>query len=711
VESLRVIDSPVVAGLLLLILGAGFVALADRIRSQTLAAATIALTFYTSAINPVQTFSLFSNLVVSAAAIALLARRRWRSISFLSLVGTYGSFAFWRFQQAGMPAAADTTFWPAVLFPAAYWLVHTAAAVLRRVDSFDPASRPVFLTLNNAAFFALAAPVVARVHPDWFWVFTALYGAALMALSLAAARRSHNEPWFDGAYLAQGLGLVLLALLYKFTGWQQAIGFALLGATLVSAGRLRHGAIFRFFAAVCAVVAACSVAEHLVEAAPHARLVAGVVAGILAFSAWLLKRQSSRHCDWRALGFALLAAILCAAGSVHDNLQANAVQILAIALVAGVGSRFIGTAEFAYAAQPLAFFGQALLLVHAGTHDIPASALTLSAAFALANVHDWQWRTSLAGARIWASLHALAPEVLALWWITVHLTTAQQGPACALTSLLLLAYGAVTRNRILRATSAPFAVATLVFTFHAIDIRAPWISPAISMALLVAQSLLFARITSHTAPSLALRGSAVCIGIAMVFAYIASTAWFAVLALAALAFFATACVRPGRELALYAGILFAISASTWAFRLLLAPAQGIDLAGFAAMALAQQLGRRRPAKWFPRGLQVVFCTVAVVGTWITVHRLVEPSAGGFLLTVAWSLLAFLVLGGGFLLRERTYRILGLAILAAAVARVFCIDVWQLETLHRILSFLVLGGVLLALGFLYNRYADALRRWL
>ncbi len=99
VPALRIIESPLVGGVLLLTLGGAFVAWADRLRSQTLGAATIALSFYTATINPVASFSLFSNLVISIAAVILLARRRWVSVSFLSLAGTYGSFAFWKLQQ------------------------------------------------------------------------------------------------------------------------------------------------------------------------------------------------------------------------------------------------------------------------------------------------------------------------------------------------------------------------------------------------------------------------------------------------------------------------------------------------------------------------------------------------------------------------------------------------------------------------------------
>lgn len=37
-----------------------------------------------------------------------------------------------------------------------------------------------------------------------------------------------------------------------------------------------------------------------------------------------------------------------------------------------------------------------------------------------------------------------------------------------------------------------------------------------------------------------------------------------------------------------------------------------------------------------------------------------------------------------------------------------VDVWQFD---RIFSFLVLGVILVAIGFLYNRFADALRKWM
>jgi uncharacterized membrane protein len=58
-----------------------------------------------------------------------------------------------------------------------------------------------------------------------------------------------------------------------------------------------------------------------------------------------------------------------------------------------------------------------------------------------------------------------------------------------------------------------------------------------------------------------------------------------------------------------------------------------------------------------------------------------------------------------------YRWHGLAVLACALGRVVILDVWELELVYRILSFMALGVVLLVLGFIYNKYQEKIREWL
>jgi hypothetical protein len=199
----------------------------------------------------------------------------------------------------------------------------------------------------------------------------------------------------------------------------------------------------------------------------------------------------------------------------------------------------------------------------------------------------------------------------------------------------------------------------------------------------------------------------------MVFAYVPAAAWFLTLVSAAFAFFLISAGTRSKEALIYATLVGATAAAEWAGRLPIAEPQWTDLIGFAMVVAAQQIGKRQLKESGAIGSQVnaLLAGSSVLGTWIVVNRLVGTVAGGFLITASWSLLALFVLGAGFALRERAYRLLGLTIIACAVGRIVLVDVWQLDKLLQILSFLTLGAVLLFLGFLYNRYAETLRRWL
>jgi len=44
----------------------------------------------------------------------------------------------------------------------------------------------------------------------------------------------------------------------------------------------------------------------------------------------------------------------------------------------------------------------------------------------------------------------------------------------------------------------------------------------------------------------------------------------------------------------------------------------------------------------------------------------------------------------------------------ALGRLLAIEVWSLEPIARIITFILIGVVLLSLGFIYTRYQDKLR---
>jgi uncharacterized membrane protein len=73
-----------------------------------------------------------------------------------------------------------------------------------------------------------------------------------------------------------------------------------------------------------------------------------------------------------------------------------------------------------------------------------------------------------------------------------------------------------------------------------------------------------------------------------------------------------------------------------------------------------------------------------------------------LLSAFWALVGFGSLLFGLLRDDRRFRIGGLALLTAAVAKVFLFDLSTLESIYRVLSFIALGLLLLAAAFAYQR---------
>ncbi len=73
------------------------------------------------------------------------------------------------------------------------------------------------------------------------------------------------------------------------------------------------------------------------------------------------------------------------------------------------------------------------------------------------------------------------------------------------------------------------------------------------------------------------------------------------------------------------------------------------------------------------------------------------------LSVLWALYASLLTGVGIFKRLRGARMLGILLLCATVSKVFLIDLSALQTFYRIISFIVLGLLLLIVAYCYNRF--------
>jgi hypothetical protein len=94
---------------------------------------------------------------------------------------------------------------------------------------------------------------------------------------------------------------------------------------------------------------------------------------------------------------------------------------------------------------------------------------------------------------------------------------------------------------------------------------------------------------------------------------------------------------------------------------------------------------------------------------LTVIVFLETS--GRLLTVVFGMEGVALLAAGFMVGERILRISGLAVFLLCIGKLFLHDLNELDTLSRILSFIVLGVMLLAMSWLYTRYREKLRKLL
>ncbi|MCZ7398676.1 MAG: DUF2339 domain-containing protein [Candidatus Methanoperedens sp.] len=80
---------------------------------------------------------------------------------------------------------------------------------------------------------------------------------------------------------------------------------------------------------------------------------------------------------------------------------------------------------------------------------------------------------------------------------------------------------------------------------------------------------------------------------------------------------------------------------------------------------------------------------------------------GGLISAAWAIEAIAILIVGFRYESSIVRKAGIGLLLLTIVRVFIFDLAGLETLYRIMSFMVLGAILMGASFLYSKYKDRL----
>jgi uncharacterized membrane protein len=73
------------------------------------------------------------------------------------------------------------------------------------------------------------------------------------------------------------------------------------------------------------------------------------------------------------------------------------------------------------------------------------------------------------------------------------------------------------------------------------------------------------------------------------------------------------------------------------------------------------------------------------------------------LSIIWAMYAVALVSAGIVRRMRLLRILGILLIGITIVKVFFFDLSELRTIYRIISFIILGLLLLLVSYFYNRF--------
>jgi uncharacterized membrane protein len=740
IETLRVIQSALLDGILLF--GwAGFIAwIADRRKSELLALFAIGLAYYTSAITPVGHFTLYSNLVLALAAVGFLVRNRWAGLSWASLLATYAAYAWWRFYHGDTGwrwATPDEGLGFGAAFLFAYWIIFTVAALVSNHENLGGPRRAAFITLNNGALFSLFVLTMLQTQADYFWQFCLGLGAGLLGLAEIARRGHPTETPTKNTYLTQGLVLVTIGFIAKFSGTQLALILGAESVMLFILGTLRKNIFLQTGSYLCGALSVSWGIDSL-QRDDWGRLSLGAgLGGLMAFNGCWSARQrwwsDPRELRPEPTYFIFLALVMWIATTWYNTTTANFPLALAgEALLLTASIYVLRVRELTLLGQLLLFIAHLLWLARFVDSTLPPpwwNPLALIG-ITLALSHWWQKQNAItlnpAIGRIFQALYALALLVILHLWLEPHFTADGWIALTGLLALGVTCYAVLTRLWWLAAAAQLFLLLSCWAFANQLTLTKPtWCFPLTPIAVLLALSLgtvnWFCRhpeIKAEWRDGILLlatgyRWVALALTIFWVFKYVPERELPWTFALLGTLSFALAGWRRNREPLHFAAVLlFTGFIALW---FLPSRAEVVYLPNFLVTLtplLWQQVGRRQPTRYeLPRPTPDFLILTGGGTLWWLVSQWVQLGAGGFYLTASWSVLALAFIGSGVCLRERTYRWTGLGILGVALGRIVLIDVWELETFYRVLSFMALGIVLVVLGFIYNKYQEKLREWL
>lgn len=747
VAQLRVIDNHLLGGLLLLAWSAWVLYLAEKKKSELLSIFAIALAYFSSAITPVDQFTMVANLILAATAVIFLLRNSWTGLSYLCLVGTYAGFlrqilAHGQSSSDWFEFVALPSFWPSAIYLAGAWIIFTGAVFLARTPAFAAGKRMAFLCLNNGAFLGLLLVAANLSGYDHFGGLLCTVGELFLVAWLLVRTVRSGEPDLSNAYLSQGLTVITGGFVIAYTGVTRGLILTIESVFLAAAGAYSRNLIFLIGGGICALFGTLFL---IVEIGfdnhyPWTLSLTGTAAMLA--NAWLARRElwgapreTANRFVWSSAFYTLLGLVVLLTGIVaqhDDHWIAADLALAALVLVAAV--YVIPLFELPLLCQGLLVLAQLIAFVPFDEKNFePLWTRNVVALITMAFVFWWP-RQKLVRTGIWLQplllIYALA--MVAFGYDAVHPNVTDQTwmISASLLSLAFLAFGLFTRSWQFAMAGQIFLVMS-VFTFFDSNSSAryfawSWWAAAVPVATVYLTAWLLRRWLAQAQ----IADDAQSIGLA------AFTRIYQAVGSALLIRWVFGVVPEDYT----TFTLFALGTGVMLWNVVWPSSYGVrtsfvyslvgvvnylaadkgpgtvyftwpDLFGFLLFLAQPALLRRWGRELVTEVESWAVILISAAASWFFVENFVF-TVDSTKLTLGWALFALTLIAIGFAANERRQRWCGLAVLAASILRVAFHDFWLItDDLYRVLTLFVLTVICLGLSFIYYKFADRLKEWL
>jgi hypothetical protein len=748
-ESVRIIQSPIAAGILLLLWSVYVLSLAERKGSQAFALFAVALAYFSTAINPVGRFSMAADLLLAGTTVAFLLRRGWAGLSYLSLIGTYFALLRRLVIDENGELVLDTgrvlPFTPYAAYLIGAWIIFTAGVLMTKLPSFRGGKRLGLLSLNNGSLAGLLTLTTYLAgYGDKAMGWTLLWtGLAFLATSRCVGwRRSKTDAAeLIDAYIAQGLAVFTAGLMGICAGVTRGVLLAIEALILGFAGATSRGVVLKIAAYGAALLAFIFLGWEIAVNAHHSWLLGFGGAAVMLANAWWARRDV-RHTPLTRSRIVLSASYYCAlalglialamATELSDAMLPPALALAAVVLTFSI--YLLPLYELPPLAQTLLIAAQALVLFPVETGEALPRASTAWVAGLTLLLLAWWSRQRITRYGSWILvlnfIYALAVVGLAYHAVRPYVDAPTWMISASLLSVAFLLFGAVTRVWALAAMGQLFLAASLYHFF--LPNGAPYPFPWTWWTAAVPIAVVFATGRSghawlRAAPEVREPGRgylrlaaygyqllALLMGVRLILALVPGTEQIGTLFLLGTLLLAWNTFRPQAFGARCSFILSAVG--VWLVLQLVQADERALVTFLNGVAILAFLGQPALLRHGARGLigetesWLVVLLSAAMG-WIFVGAWVTTRIHLHYLTMGWALYALFLFVLGLVGWERRQRWCGLAILGATMVRVLCSDIWGFSTGYKVLTFVVLTLITLGLGFVYARFGERLKIWL